>query len=224
MLEPKYLGQIFRDVGLPPEQADRAAGIALRRLIRRQRPPKASTGLGFRGALTADPLVSVNRILGLGDGGLPFYDDLLARLSEVDFALVFGEAGLEPEVAIVRARAVAEANGPATIFLPVWKALGQHGPLNLDALRRLDWTRLRGSVDDGRPPLDPGPPPPPSRRKVGAPLGQAEPAKQPKTPKASGKKAAPAKKAPPAKKPPTKKATPAPAKKPGGAKKKSKKR
>lgn len=214
MLEPTYLGQIFRDVGLSPEQADRAAGIALRRLIRRQRPPKATTGLGFRGALTADPLVSVNRILGLGDGGLPFYDDLLARLSEVDFALVFGEAGLEPEVAIARARAVVEAHGPATIFLPVWSALGQRGPLNLDALRRLDWTRLRGSVDDGRPPLDPGPPPPPSRRKVGAPLGLAkEPAKKTK------KKA----KALAAKKP-AKQTRPAPAKKPGGAKKKSKKK
>ncbi|MFO0727174.1 MAG: hypothetical protein U1E65_25565 [Myxococcota bacterium] len=168
--------------------------------MRRQRPPKTPTGLGFRGALTADPLVSVNRILGLGDGGLPFYDDLLGRLSEVDFALVFGEAGLGPETAIARAKQVVEASTPEAIFTPIWRALGQHGPLELEALRRLDWTPLRKSGDDGRPPLDPGPPPPLTKRKTG--LQVVPPPAEPKKAKAKGKsqkkpsapkKAAPAK-------------------------------
>jgi hypothetical protein len=155
-------------------------------LVRRQRPPKTPTGLGFRGALTADPLVSVNRILGLGDGGLPFFDDLLGRLSEVDFALVFGEAGLGPETAIARAKLVVEAHSAQDIFLPVWRALGQAGPLELETLRRLDWTALRKSGDDGRPPLDPGPPPSPLKRKTGL---HVVPKKKPR----AAKKATPAK-------------------------------
>ena len=192
MLDRKYLGQIFRDVGLSAQEADSASVIALRRLVRRQRPPKAPAGLGFRGALTADPLVSVNRILGLGDGGLPFYDDLNARLSEVDFALVLGEAGLAPDAAIQHAKHVVERSSPEAIFGPVWRALGETGALDLEALRRLDWSPLRSGGDDGRPPLDPGPPPPPPKRK-GPALKVVPPAPEKKPKKAAAAKPPPKK-------------------------------
>lgn len=164
-LDPTWLTTTFRDAGLTSEQAERAGAATLRRLLRRQR--KATAALPharFRSALTADPLVSVNRILGLGDGGLPFYDDHSRRLSEHDLTAVLGEIGLDSAVSLAFAKVVVEAVEPEVWFEPVWRALGCSGPVVLDELRRLDWSALRSEADRGLPPLDPGPPPPPGRR------------------------------------------------------------
>jgi hypothetical protein len=164
-LDPTWLTTTFRDAGLTSEQAERAGVTALRRLLRRHRNATAARpDARFRSALTADPLVSVNRILGLGDGGLPFYDDHARRLSEHDLMAVLGEIGLESEVALAFAKVVVEAVEPELWFEPVWRALGRTGPVMLDELRRLDWSALRSEADRGLPPLDPGPPPPPGRR------------------------------------------------------------
>lgn len=164
-LEPTWLTAIFRDAGLTAEQAEQAGALALRRLLRRQRKaadPRSDAR--FRTALTADPLVSVNRILGLGDGGLPFYDDRTGRVSEVDVTSILTEIGLDPSVALAFAKVVVEATDPETWLGPVWTSLGRTGPLVLDELRQLDWSALRSDHDRGLPPLDPGPPPPPHRR------------------------------------------------------------
>lgn len=164
-LDATWLTEMFVEAGLTPEQAEKAGTLALRRLLRRQRKaPESRPEPRFRSSLTADPLVSVNRILGLGDGGLPFYDERQQRISEVDLTTVLNEAGLEASVALAFAKVVAEATEPEDWFAPVWAALGKSGPVVLDELRRLDWSALRSDPDRGLPPLDPGPPPPPGRR------------------------------------------------------------
>lgn len=164
-LDPTWLTTTFRDAGLTSEQAERAGAATLRRLLRRHRnAAPARPDARFRSALTADPLVSVNRILGLGDGGLPFYDEHAQRLSEHDLTSVLGEIGLDSAVSLAFAKVVVAAVEPEVWFEPVWRALGRTGPVLLDELRRLDWSALRSEADRGLPPLDPGPPPPPGRR------------------------------------------------------------
>ncbi len=159
-LDATWLTAMFVDAGLSPEQAQRAGGLALRRLLRRQRKaPETRPELRLRSSMTADPLVSVNRILGLGDDGLPFYDEQAGRISEVDVTTVLNEAGLEASVALAFAKVVAEATALEDWYAPVWAALGKTGPVVLDELRLLDWSALRSEPDGGLPPLDPGPPP-----------------------------------------------------------------
>lgn len=164
-LEATWLTEMFAEAGLPADQADRAGNAAMRRLLRRQRKsPDARPDARFRTVLTADPLVSVNRILGLGDGGLPFYDDGTGRVSEVDVISVLTEVGLEAAVALGFAKVLVEGTDPEQWYLPLWRALGHSGPLDIEELSRLDWSALRSEPDRGLPPLDPGPPPPPGRR------------------------------------------------------------
>lgn len=164
-LEATWLTEMFAEAGLPAEQAERAGSAAMRRLLRRQRKsPDARPDARFRTVLTADPLVSVNRILGLGDGGLPFYDDGTGRVSEVDVISVLTEIGLEATVALGFAKVLVEGTDPEQWYLPLWRALGHRGPLDIEELSRLDWSALRSEPDRGLPPLDPGPPPPPGRR------------------------------------------------------------
>lgn len=164
-LDATWLTEMFAEAGLSPDQARQAGAAALRRLLRRQRKaPDPRSDARFRAVLTADPLVSVNRILGLGDGGLPFYDERQQRVSEVDVTAVLTEIGLEPPVALRFAKVVVEATDPEAWFTPLWAALGREGPVVFEELRQLDWSALRSEADRGLPPLDPGPPPPPGRR------------------------------------------------------------
>lgn len=165
-LDTTYLERMFLEVGLTAEQADKARAVAERTLLRRQRPQRTTPRGQLREALLADPLVSVNRILGLGDGGLPFYDDDTGKLSELAFTTALADSGLDADVALGFAKVVVEAFTPQDLFNPIWRALDQDGEVDLRKLRQLDWSPLRGSIDIGLPPIDPGPPPPPDKRKT----------------------------------------------------------
>jgi len=194
-LEPRWLVETFKQAGLTPAQAELAGGVALRKLIRRQRSTtEPRPDAQFRSALTADPLVSVNRILGLGDSGLPFYDEWTGRLSEVDVTRVLTEIGFETSVALAFAKVVIEASSPEEWFEPVWTALGREGPVRLDELRRSDWSALRSEGDRMLPPLDPGPPPRRPRSIAPPPSPAAAKKAAKKKAKAPAKKKAVAKK------------------------------
>ena len=178
-LETRWLEELFVEAGLTAEQAGKAAAVTARRLLRRERPVKRVFGARLRDSLLADPLVSVNRILGLGDTGLPFYDEDAGTLSEVAFTTALAESGLDADVALAFAKVVVEAFTPEQLFQPVWTALGQEGALDLNTLRQLDWSPLRGERLSGMPPIDPGPPPPPKARKTGRREGVVEGKKVP---------------------------------------------
>lgn len=164
-LQTRWLEELFVEAGLTREQAAKASAVTARRLLRRERPVKRVFGGRFRDSLLADPLVSVNRILGLGDTGLPFYDEDRGTLSEVAFTTALAESGLDADVALAFAKVVVEAVTPQQLFQPVWAALGGEGEVDLESLRQLDWSPLRGEQLSGMPPIDPGPPPPPEARR-----------------------------------------------------------
>ena len=147
-MDKSWLESMYLECGLEADEAGPAADATLKRLLRRER---TEGGGGPRrpliDALIRDPLISMNRIIGRGDTGLPFMDETGDQLSAPAFGHVLGESGLDPVVAMAYAKVVAEAYEPGDLYQPVWEALGQTGPVDLDALRRLDWSPLRASPD-----------------------------------------------------------------------------
>jgi len=143
-VDARWLVELFQEVGLEPDQAQRAADVTLRRLLRRQRPRrKGAKKRSLLSHLVRDPLVSVNRIIGKGDEGLPLVDPDTQTLSTAAFSDVLGESGLDPVVSMAFAKVVVEAYEPTEIYQPIWSALGNEGDVDLDALRKADWTPLR---------------------------------------------------------------------------------
>jgi hypothetical protein len=142
-----WLLRLYEDVGLTREQAQKAAEETRQRLLRRERPRKlGSTQRPLTEFLVRDPLISLNRIIGRGDEGLPFFDEESKQLSLIAFSSLLAEIGLDPVVALAFAKVVVEAWEPKDLYGPIWTALGQKGPLDLEALRRMDWTTLRADV------------------------------------------------------------------------------
>ena len=144
----RWLVELFQEVGLEPTQAERAADITVRRLLRRQRPPRRGRAGNLIQHMVRDPLVSVNRIIGKGDEGLPFVDPDTQTLSTAAFSDVLSEAGMDPVVSMAFAKVVVEAYAPTDVYAPIWTALGNEGPPDLEALRRADWTPLRALFPD----------------------------------------------------------------------------
>jgi hypothetical protein len=152
-VDKAFLVKLYEDVGLPADQAERVAMETLARILRRERP-RGSEGGRKRSLvdfLVRDPLVSMNRIIGKGDVGLPFYDDELRKLSVVAFSNVMSDVGIDPVVALAYAKVVVEAFEPGDLYGPVWAGLGREGPLDLDELRRMDWSPLRDKLQVGEP-------------------------------------------------------------------------
>ena len=58
------------------------------------------------------------------------------------------EAGLDPVVSMAFAKVIEEAFTPKDLYQPVWEALGHKGPVDLDTLRREDWTPLRSQFPE----------------------------------------------------------------------------
>lgn len=97
--------------------------------------------------MVRDPLVSVNRIIGKGDEGLPLVDPDTGRLSTAAFTDVLAAADVDPVVSMAYAKVVVEAFEPHHIYQPVWQALGHPGEVDLEVLRREDWTPLRRAAE-----------------------------------------------------------------------------
>lgn len=147
-MDTRWLVELFQEVGLEPDQAERAADVTVRRLLRRQRPPRQGKAGNIIQHLVRDPLISVNRIVGKGDEGLPFVDPDTQTLSTAAFSDVLSEAGLDPVVAMAFAKVVVEAYAATDLYAPIWTALGNPGAPDLEALRRADWTPLRALFPD----------------------------------------------------------------------------
>ena len=148
-MDKTWLVAIYAECGLEADEVGPAADATLKRLLRRERPVGAA---GPRRplieALIRDPLISMNRIVGRGDSGLPFVEEESGRLSTAAFGHVLGESGLDPVVAMAYAKVVTEAYEPQDLYQPIWAALGQSGAVDLDALRRLDWSPLRAQFPE----------------------------------------------------------------------------
>lgn len=148
-MDKTWLLSMYQESGLEPDEAQAAADATLTRLLRRERPEGTETPRRpLIEALVRDPLISMNRIIGRGDAGLPFVDEESGRLSAPAFGHVLGETGLDPVVAMAYAKVVAEAFEASDLYQPVWVALDQTGPVDLDALRRLDWSPLRAQFPE----------------------------------------------------------------------------
>lgn len=153
-MDKTWLVKLWEDVGLEGEAAGRAAEETWRRLVRRERPRalEPASRRSLTEFLVRDPLVSLNRIIGRGDAGLPFFDDDTKALSLIAFGNVLTDSGVDPVVAMAYAKVVVEAYEPADFYGHVWTALGKEGPVELEALRRMDWSPLRANL-----PPDPAP-------------------------------------------------------------------
>lgn len=153
-LDKSYLVELFTEAGLEPAEAETAAEATWRRLLRRSRPDQLSPVRrgDLLSSLVRDPMVSFNRIVGLGDDRLPFLDEVTGKLSLVAFASVLDEIGMVPDVALAYAKVMVEMYEPSQLFQPVWNALEREGPVELEVLRTLDWSPLRA----GLPELDEG--------------------------------------------------------------------
>lgn len=147
-LDKSYLLSLYQDAGLDPVEAETAAEATWRRLLRRSRPDQLSPVRrgDLLSSLVRDPMVSFNRIVGLGDDRLPFYDESSGRLSLVAFASLLDEVGMVPDVALAFAKVVVEMYEPRQLFQPVWEALSQEGEVDLELLRTLDWSPLRAGL------------------------------------------------------------------------------
>jgi hypothetical protein len=142
-----WLLKLYEDVGLTHAQAERAAEETRQRLLRRERPRRISNpNRSLTEYLVRDPLISLNRIIGRGDEGLPFWDEDAGKLSLLAFSSLLSETELDPAVSLAFAKVVVEAWEPQDLYGPIWKELDQEGPLDLDKLRKLDWTPLRSDV------------------------------------------------------------------------------
>lgn len=155
-MDKTWLIRLYQDVGLTAEQADKAAEETRVRLLRRERPKRAEgqKPKSLVANLVRDPLVSLNRIIGRGDSGLPFYDEETRQLSLISFSNLLSEIGLDPVVALAYAKVVIEANDPRDLYRPVWHALGREGEVDLAELQMMDWSPLRTDL----------PPPPQAQR------------------------------------------------------------
>ena len=143
-MDKSWLVSMYVESGLEPHEAGPAADATLKRLLRRERAEGAeTTKRPLIDALVRDPLVSMNRIVGRGDDGLPFVEGATNSLSSAAFGHVLGESGLDPVVAMAYAKVVAEAYEPKDLYQPVWEGLGRTGDVDLEEIRRLDWTPLR---------------------------------------------------------------------------------
>ena len=143
---------MYEECGLEPDEVGPAAEATLKRLLRRERPEGAAGAQRpLIEALIRDPLISMNRIIGRGDAGLPFVDGDTGGLSSAAFGHVLGESGLDPVVAMAYAKVIAEAYEARDLYQPVWEGLGQSGDVDLDALRKMDWSALREQFPDLQP-------------------------------------------------------------------------
>jgi hypothetical protein len=151
-VDKHWLTNMFEECGLTPEQAEQAANACLTRLLKRERPGIAVHRRSLVEHLIRDPLVSMNRILGRGDSGLPFVEDDSGELSPPAFASMLSDAGLDPVVSMAFAKVVAEAYTPEDLYQPIWNGLGHEGKVDFDALRREDWSPVRTHFADLLPP------------------------------------------------------------------------
>ncbi|MEM7677734.1 MAG: hypothetical protein AAF449_17190, partial [Myxococcota bacterium] len=143
-VDKTWLITMFKECGLEGEEVNPAVVATLKRLLRRERPEGSSgPNRPLIEALVRDPIVSLNRIIGRGDAGLPFVDDESGRLNASAIGHVLGESGLDPAVAMSTAKVIAEAYEPKDLYQPVWEGLGNKGSVDLDALRKQDWSPLR---------------------------------------------------------------------------------
>src|SRR5688572_4861677 len=149
---------MFEDAGLEAEQAQKASVQTTLRLLKRERPTRIEKKRpSILDNLVRDPLVSLNRIIGRGDAGLPFVDEATGKLSAAAFSDVFTESGLDPVVSMAFAKVIEEAFTPQDLYQQVWEALGHPGDVDLALLRREDWSSLRAQfpelvqrvIDDG---------------------------------------------------------------------------
>ena len=148
-MDKQWLTKMFVEAGLEPEQAQKAAQQTTLRLLKRERPTRIERARrSILDNLVRDPLVSLNRIIGRGDTGLPFVDETLGKLSAAAFSDVLTETGLDPVVSMAFAKVMEEAFAPRDLYQPVWEALGHPGPVDLDTLRREDWTPLRAQFPE----------------------------------------------------------------------------
>lgn len=150
-MDNSWLREIYLEAGFEPEQAERAAEATWTRLLRREtssivdRRPKRLVDV-----LVGDPMVSLNRIIGRGDEGLPYVDPETGELASFSLANTFHEAGLDRIVAQAYANVVVELVGAEGFYRPVWDALALPGSFDLEALRLADWSALRA----GHPELE----------------------------------------------------------------------
>jgi hypothetical protein len=152
-VDQRWLIDIFQECGLESAQAEQAAKTCLLRLLMRERP----SGVGVERKslvehLIRDPLISMNRILGRGDGGLPLVEDETGALSVASIANILSDSGLDPVVSMAFAKVAAEAYSPDDFYQPLWKGLGHEGDVDYETLRREDWTPLRAQFADILPP------------------------------------------------------------------------
>jgi hypothetical protein len=149
---------MFLEAGLEAEQAQKASDQTTLRLLKRERPTRVERRQrSILDNLVRDPLVSLNRIIGRGDAGLPFVDDATGRLSAAAFSDVMTESGMDPVVSMAFAKVIEEAFTPRDLYQQVWEALGHSGDVDLEQLRREDWSSLRAQfpelvqrvIDDG---------------------------------------------------------------------------
>lgn len=152
VVDKVWLTNMFEECGLTPEQAEGAANACLTRLLKRERPGIGVHRRSLVEHLIRDPLVSMNRILGKGDGGLPFVEDESRALSSAAFASLLSDTGLDPVVSMAFAKVVAEAYTPEDLYQPIWKGLGHDGKVDFDALRREDWSPVRQHFVELLPP------------------------------------------------------------------------
>jgi hypothetical protein len=151
-LSYEWLCELYQNIGLDASDVDSAAERTWRRLVtrtHRTNAPSKSKRQDLRSAMVADPMVSFHRITGTGLSGLPFYDEERNILDAVEFTFIMRDAGLTSDVALVFAKVVVEMMTPEQFFGPIWTALGQRGPLDLEELRRMDWSPLRDGLDLG---------------------------------------------------------------------------
>lgn len=157
-MDRSWLVRIFREVGLEPPDAEAAAEATLKRMLRRER---LLTGAERKGSLlqhlVRDPLVSLNRIVGKGDEGLPLVDAEMGGLNVAAVSDTLGQSGLDPVVAMAFAKVVVEAYTPEDLYQPVWEGLGHEGDVDLEVLRREDWTPLRKVFPELAVPADQAP-------------------------------------------------------------------
>src|SRR5688572_15778417 len=140
---------MFEDAGLEAEQAQKASVQTTLRLLKRERPTRIEKKRpSILDNLVRDPLVSLNRIIGRGDAGLPFVDEATGKLSAAAFSDVLTESGVDPVVSMAFAKVIEEAFTPQDLYGPVWEALGHAGEVDLDTLRREDWTPLRAQFPE----------------------------------------------------------------------------
>ncbi len=157
MAEPKlprlgtgWLVELFSDCGLEGDQAKGAAEAVRRRLVLRIHRAKSSPKR-FAESLVRDPLVSFNRLVGLSDAALPFLSEADGKLSEIAFGTALAESGLDPDVGLAFGKVAIEIIEVGVFYQPIWEALGQEGDVDLDELRRLDWSPLREGLDLPKP-------------------------------------------------------------------------